>query len=64
MSIRLIARELYELYRQVEDLTHRLADAPPDQKEGLQDRLRRVNAEKQRMKRVLEGRIDHTKKVR
>ena len=58
MSIRLIAKELYAFERQVDALKRRIASAPEEQKEELKDRLRKVTAERNRMRRVLDGAKD------
>ena len=55
MSIRLIARELYRLQQEVEQLEKELPRAPTEQYEGLQDQLRKKRAERNRMRRALDG---------
>jgi hypothetical protein len=55
MSIRLIARELYQLQQEVERLEREIEAAPYEQRGALTDALRKVRAEKDRMWRVLEG---------
>jgi hypothetical protein len=55
MSIRLIARELYQLEKTVERLEKHLKEAPAGQKENLQEQLRKARAERNRMRRILEG---------
>jgi hypothetical protein len=55
MSIRLIARELYQLEQEVERLEKRLKGAPAGQKEDLEEQLRKARAERNRMRRILEG---------
>ncbi|HHP7235735.1 MAG TPA: hypothetical protein ACFCUC_13980 [Desulfobacterales bacterium] len=59
MSIRLLARNLYGLIREAEQLERALKTAPDDQKSELQDRLRKIKAERERLRRALEGRKDH-----
>lgn len=59
MSIRLLARNLYGLIREAEQLEKALKTAPDDQKSELQDRLRKIKAERERLRRALEGRKDH-----
>ena len=55
MSIRLIARELYRLQQAVEKLEEELANAPAGQQEALNDALRKIKAERNRMRRALDG---------
>ena len=55
MSIRLIAKELYRLQQEVEKLEHELASAPAGQREALTDQLRKTRAERNRMRRALDG---------
>lgn len=55
MSIRLIAKELYRLQREVERLEASLGSAPDADRDRLQDELRRIRAERNRMKKILEG---------
>lgn len=55
MSIQLIARDLYRLQREVEDLEKRLSSAKPEDKEKIEDELRRVRADRNHMRNVLEG---------
>ena len=62
MSIRMIAKALYDLVQQVEKLEARIALAPPDRREALRDQLRKVKAEHQQMRRVLDGRLDRTER--
>lgn len=58
MSIRLLARNLYGLIREAEQLEKALKTAPDDQKPELQNRLRKIKAERERLRRALEGRKD------
>jgi hypothetical protein len=55
MSIRLIARELYRLQAEVEKLENQIAGAAPDKSEALKERLRKLKAERDRMRRALDG---------
>jgi len=55
MSIRMIASELYQLIQKVEKLENQIQDAPLEKQEELKDRLRKVRAERDRMRRVLDG---------
>ncbi|MFW5636194.1 MAG: hypothetical protein ACOC3A_06010 [Thermodesulfobacteriota bacterium] len=55
MSIQLVARELYRLIREVEALEKEIAAAPHADREELKDRLRRLKAERDRMRRMVDG---------
>ncbi|MBI9084674.1 MAG: hypothetical protein JEZ11_13840 [Desulfobacterales bacterium] len=56
MSIRLIAQDLYRLIREVEALQQRIDAAPENQKAALEDTMRKKKAERDRMRRALDGR--------
>ena len=58
MSIRMIAQELYRLEREVEGLEREIEAAPFEDREALRDRLRKIKAERDRMRRVLDGAKD------
>jgi hypothetical protein len=55
MSIRLIARDLYRLKREVESLENEAEGAPVPMRAALEERLRQARAEYRRMRQVLEG---------
>ena len=55
MSVRLIARDLYRLYRAVARLENLLQQAPSPDKERLEAELRKARAEYQRVKQALDG---------
>jgi hypothetical protein len=55
MSIRMIAKELYRLEQEVRKLEEESQSAPIEDREALKDRLRRVKAERNRMRRTLDG---------
>ena len=55
MSIRLIARDLYRLIRKVAEFEKLIDNGPPERQEALTDELRRVKAERDRLRRVLDG---------
>ncbi|MGM0664915.1 MAG: hypothetical protein ACQET7_12110 [Thermodesulfobacteriota bacterium] len=55
MSIKLVARELYRLERETGDLERRLLKSPHPEREALEDRLRRAKAERNRLRKILEG---------
>ena len=55
MSIRLIARDLYKLQQEVEKLETQLKNIPFEEKREMEDQLRKLKAERNRMRRILEG---------
>jgi hypothetical protein len=55
MSIRLIAKDLYRLEKEVEQLEKALRESPLVTRTGLEERLRKVRAERNRMRGILEG---------
>jgi hypothetical protein len=64
MSIRLLAIELYRLQREVEQLEKQLAAAPFDRQEPIQARLNQTRAERDRLRRALDGQKDAPAPVR
>jgi len=57
MSIKLLARDLYRLQQEVERLEEKLAAAPAEKRAGIEEALRRTRAEKQSVRRALDGQI-------
>jgi hypothetical protein len=55
MSIRLIARELYRLERDAETLESLLKNASPEERDDMEQRLRRLKAERDRLRAILEA---------
>jgi len=55
MSIRLIAKGLYQLIREVEQLETQIQNTPCENQSDMKDRLRKLCAERNRMRKVLEG---------
>jgi len=55
MYIRLIAKELYRLEQEVEKLEKEISSAPHEDREAAKEHLRKVKAERNRMRRVLDG---------
>jgi hypothetical protein len=58
MSVRLIAQDLYRIIREVEKLEKELLTAPSQNHEILKERLRKAKAERDLMRRSLEGSKD------
>jgi hypothetical protein len=55
MSVRMIARDLYRLQQEVDRLETQLKACPPEKREELEDQFRKAKAERDRVKRMLEG---------
>lgn len=55
MSIRLIAGELYKAIQEVKKLEKQLEQTPFEKQDFVKDRLRKVRAEKERMRKMLDG---------
>lgn len=55
MSIRMLARDLYRLEKEVEELEKELNSAPLEQRPELKDRLRKLKADRNKLRRALEG---------
>ncbi len=55
MSIRMIAKDLYRLRQEVERLEEQIKNAPIEKQEEMKDRLRKLRAEQERIRRMLEG---------
>jgi len=51
----MIARELYSLQQEVERLEDQVRSAPPEKQEAMKERLRKLKAERHRMRKVLDG---------
>ena len=62
MSIRLITKELYLLHQKVAKLEKKIENAPLEKRAELKDRLRKLKAERVRMRNALDGRIDSAAK--
>ena len=58
MSVRLIAQDLYRIIREVEKLEKELLAVPAQNHEKLKDRLRKAKAERDLIRRSLEGSKD------
>jgi hypothetical protein len=57
MSIKLLARDLYRLQKEVERLEENLAAARMEERNRIEEALRKVRAEKERLRRALDGQI-------
>jgi hypothetical protein len=64
MSIRLLAKDLYRLQQEVDVLEKQLSAAPADRCDALLEKLRRARAERNRLRRLLDGQKDALPKIR
>jgi len=55
MPIKMIARELYILLLEVEKTEKELKKAPMEKQLYIKDKLRKIKAERNRMRAILEG---------
>jgi hypothetical protein len=55
MPIRMIAKELYRLVQEVEKLERRIESASFEAQKELKDQLRKVKAERDHMRKILDG---------
>jgi len=55
LSIRMLAQDLYRMIKQVEDLQARLEQAPLNRRGALEEKLRKAKAERDYLKRALDG---------
>ena len=53
--IRELARELYRLQQEVDRLQDRVKDAPPGEKEAIDEELRSLRSERDRCRKILEA---------
>ena len=60
MSIKMIARELYLLLRKVENTEKELKNAPMEKHQEIKDKLRKIKAERNRMRAILDGKKDRS----
>lgn len=58
MPIRMIAKELYRLLKDVDKIEKQLLNAPKEKHDAIKDKLRKKKAELNRMRAVLEGKKD------
>jgi len=60
MPIKMIARELYLLLREVEKIEKELKNAPQEKYEEIKDNLRKIKAKRNRMRAILDGKKDRS----
>jgi hypothetical protein len=51
----MIARELYRLQQEVDQLERRVQACPPGKRQEIEEELRKAKAERDKVKRMLEG---------
>ena len=57
MPLRLIAKDLYRLQQAVDQLEKQLLASPPHRRDELRRALVRAKAERDQMRRILDGRL-------
>ena len=57
MSIRMLAREIYRCQQQIERYEKALNDSPLAERSELEEKLRQMRAEKNQLRRALDGRL-------
>ena len=62
MSIRLLAKDLYRIQQDVENLERELESAPWDQRAPIEAKLREARAERNRLRAALDGQKDTPKR--
>jgi len=62
MSIQMLTQELYRPLQKVEKIEKQLENAPSEKKEAIKDKLRKIRAERNRIRAALDGRIDRQSK--
>lgn len=62
MPIRMIAKELYQLLQEVEELEEQLKSVPFEKQAKIKDQLRKTKAERDRLRAILEGKKEHSTK--
>ncbi len=55
MSIKVIAKDLYQAKKEVERLEKELAQCPPENREEIEAQLAKAKAEVERLRQALEG---------
>ena len=58
MTIREIAKDLYRLQQEVKKLAKELEAAPLEKYSSIEQKLRKAKAERDRMRRILDGQLD------
>lgn len=58
MTIRELAKDLYRLQQEIGILEKRLEAAPQKEKSVMEQQLRQARAERDRLRRILDGQLD------
>ena len=58
MSIQMLARDLYRLHQEVEKLEDQLENTPLMERDEIREKLRKLRAERDKMRRMLDGAKD------
>lgn len=58
MSIKLLAQDLYRYQKEVERLEKEMALAPIGKRTAIEEKLRKAKAEKEFLRRALDGRLE------
>jgi hypothetical protein len=58
MSVQLIAKELYRLIQEVEEMEERISAAPYEKREEMRFQLLKSKADRDHMRKILDGRKD------
>jgi len=57
MSIKMLAKDLYRLQKEVERIEAALAAATIDERIGLEEELRKARAQRAQLRRALDGKL-------
>ena len=58
MSIKLLAQDLYRYQKEVERLEKELTQAPIGKRTAIEEKLRKAKAEKEFLRRALDGQLE------
>ena len=58
MTIRAIAKDLYYFQQEVTELEKKLDAAPQEAKADIERQIRKAKAERNRLRRILDGQLD------
>lgn len=57
MSIKMLAKDLYRLQKEVDRIEQALAAATIDERVGLEEKLRKARAQRAQLRRALDGKL-------
>jgi hypothetical protein len=58
MSIKMLAKDLYRLQKEVDRIEAALAAATIDERVGLEEKLRKARAQRAQLRRALDGKLE------